>query len=225
MGLNKVKGNMYDFVTHTWNPIKGDCHHSCAYCYMKAIAKRFNKPMPPAYFDEKELNTNLGKGNFIFVGSSNDLFAEGIPAEWINKTLDHCRKFDNRYLFQTKNPARYDEFMQKILRRDIVVTTIETNRKYIVMGNTPHPRYRSMAMQSPFFYENTMITIEPVIDFDLQEFVEMVRGCKPKQVNVGADSGHNNLPEPPKEKILQLIAELEKFTTVKQKSNLSRLLK
>jgi hypothetical protein len=38
-------------------------------------------------------------------------------------------------------------------------------------------------------------------------------------------TGHNNLPEPPKEKILELIFALEKFTVVKQKSNLKRLLK
>lgn len=27
MGLNKAKGNMYEFITHTWNPIKGKCPH------------------------------------------------------------------------------------------------------------------------------------------------------------------------------------------------------
>lgn len=27
MGLNISKGNMYEFVTHTWNIIKGKCYH------------------------------------------------------------------------------------------------------------------------------------------------------------------------------------------------------
>ena len=31
--LNVAKGNMYEFVTHTWNPIKGICPHGCKYCY------------------------------------------------------------------------------------------------------------------------------------------------------------------------------------------------
>ena len=48
--------------------------------------------------------------------------------------------------------------------------------------------------------------------------------AKPIQVNIGADSGGNNLPEPSKEKIIELIFELEKFTKVKQKKNLKRLL-
>ena len=65
------------------------------------------------------------------------------------------------------------------------------------------------------------------MDFDLSEFVEMIKACNPIQVNIGADSSHkrNMLPEPPKEKILELIDELEQFTTVVQKKNLVRLLK
>ena len=51
----------------------------------------------------------------------------------------------------------------------------------------------------------------------------MIETIQPEWVNIGADSGYNNLPEPPKEKILQLIDELKKFTKVKNKENLSRL--
>ena len=65
------------------------------------------------------------------------------------------------------------------------------------------------------------------MDFDLPEFIEMIQHCLPAQVNIGADSSpkRNKLPEPPREKILALIEELEQFTTVVQKKNLARLLK
>jgi phosphoadenosine phosphosulfate reductase len=43
-------------------------------------------------------------------------------------------------------------------------------------------------------------------------------------LNIGADSGHNNLPEPPKEKVIELVNELEKFTLVLQKKNPGRIL-
>ena len=33
MSLNESKGNMYSWVTHTWNTIKGECPHGCTYCY------------------------------------------------------------------------------------------------------------------------------------------------------------------------------------------------
>jgi hypothetical protein len=63
------------------------------------------------------------------------------------------------------------------------------------------------------------------MDFDLVEMIGLVKKSNPQQVNIGADSGHNNLPEPNREKVLELLTALEEFTIVKQKSNLSRILK
>ena len=77
MGLNKQKGNMYDFVTHTWNVFKGKCEFDCSYCYMK----RF--PQKELRFDESELKTDLGSGNTIFVGSSCDMFAPSVSQKEI----------------------------------------------------------------------------------------------------------------------------------------------
>ena len=228
MGLNKSKGNMYEFVTHTWNTVKGECPHDCGYCYMKGIAKRFCKKQSPTHFDESELKTNLGNGNFIFVGSSNDLFAKDIPVEWIQKTLKHCEKFDSKYLFQTKNPTRILNYIDTCVISDksTVCTTIETNRFYSnIMRNCPLVDNRADAMNIISEVVKTFVTIEPIMDFDLPEFVELIKRASPIQVNIGADSGHNHLPEPSKEKVLELIAALEEFTTVKQKTNLSRILK
>ena len=33
--LNESKGNMYGFITNTWNSIKGKCYHDCSYCHPK----------------------------------------------------------------------------------------------------------------------------------------------------------------------------------------------
>ena len=216
MGLNKSKGNMYEFVTHTWNTIKGACPHDCSYCYMKRFGKQ-----KPVRFDKTELKTDLGKGNFIFVGSSCDMFAKDIPEEWIIKTLEYCGQFeDNKYLFQTKNP----ENIRRILPyQSIVCVTLESNRHYrYIMGNSPQPYKR--VNQMCLVRHKRYITIEPILDFDLDGFVEMIKEIDPIQVNIGADTGNNNLPEPGKEKILELITELEKFTIVEQKKNLKRLL-
>jgi hypothetical protein len=181
--------------------------------------KRWGK-LNPIHFDEKELKTNLGTGNFIFVGSGCDMFAENIPDEWIFKTLCHCNKFDNKYLFQTKNPYN----IKRILVPDSsVCVTLETNRHYPeIMYNCPTPKQR--VEQIKLIRHPLFITIEPIIDFDYSEFVEMLKQCEPIQVNIGADSKKSNLPEPPKEKITELINELLKFTNVKTKSNLKRLI-
>ena len=69
----------------------------------------------------------------------------------------------------------------------------------------------------------TMVSIEPVLDFDLFDFVEFIQRISPDYVSIGADSKNKGLPEPSAEKIERLIIELEKFTEVRIKSNLARL--
>ncbi len=219
MPLNKSKGNMYDFVTHTWNPIKGKCYHDCSYCYMKRWGKQ-----KPVRLDEKELKTDLGENNFIFVGSSCDMFAIDIPKRWINNILAYCELFNNKYLFQSKNPIRFLNVSGK-WPNTIFCTTIETNRRYYEMGNGPETLIRAHGLRKISYYIPTYITIEPIFNFDMRPFIELLKLANPKQINIGADSGNNNLPEPPKEKIQDLIKELEKFTKVKLKKNLDRLIK
>jgi DNA repair photolyase len=224
MPLNKVKGNMYPFVTHTWNPVKGECPYGCSYCYMKRWGKQ-----SPLHLDKKELKTDLGENNFIFVGSSCDMWARDVPLEWKLKTMEHIREFEtNRYLFQTKNTGQILNYPILFLnRQDILCTTIETD-EYIpaIMGRSEPPFLRGLHLaylQHRLGFK-TMVTIEPVIRFNTDEMISLIKVIRPEQVNIGADTGRNNLPEPPKEQILELISELEKFTKVVQKKNLRRLM-
>jgi len=188
--------------------------------------KRFGK-QNPVRFDEKELKTDLGSGNFIFVGSSCDIFACDIPQEWIMKTLDHCSKYDNTYLFQSKNPAGFIEFGVSMPEKVVLCTTIETNRVYEdIMGQTPSPYNRAKAMLELSETVKTYVTIEPVMDFDLEKMVQLIMACGPAQINIGADSGGNKLPEPSPEKLRQFIVELgmNNGRKVVAKDNLKRLL-
>ncbi len=218
MVINKSKGNMYGFVTHTWNPIKGKCSHDCIYCYMKVWKQK------PLRLVEKELQDDLGEGNFIFVGSSTDMFAGDVPREWISKVLRYCRKFDNTYLFQTKNPMKLWMFLSELPKKTIVGTTAETNREKLQsFSKAPEVKERLDMIQNNIY--PVMITLEPILDFDLEVFHNQIWGARPKWVNIGADSKGHNLPEPSKEKIEALIKELKKFTEVKIKPNLKRLMK
>ena len=219
--MNKQAGNMYDFVTHTWNPIRGKCKHDCSYCYMK----RF--PQKDLKLDEKTLNENLGKNNFIFVGSSTDLFEDSVNFDHISDVIHKCNdNKQNKYLFQSKNPNRMRGLIASLFEGEcILATTIETNRKYEEMGATPEPYKRSFEMrQAKEKGFITAITIEPIMDFDIDELVNILEFAKPDFVNIGADSGKCNLPEPSKEKVLELIARLNKFTKINKKNNISRLI-
>lgn len=214
--LRKSKGNMYDFVTHTWNPIKGKCRHDCKYCYMKKWKQL------PLRLDENEMQTDLGWGNYIFVGSSTDMFAEDVPAEWICRVFDICILFNNTYLFQSKNPKRFSEFEGLFPSGTILGTTIESNRNYPELSKAPSIESRVDAMiDIKETIHRIMITIEPVLNFDVNELVGIIKDIEPDWVNIGADSCGHNLPEPSKKKLLELIDKIE----IHQKTNLGRLLK
>lgn len=212
--MRESKGNMYEWVTHTWNPIKGKCSHDCIYCYMKMF------PQKPIRLDERELKEDLGDGKIIFVGSSTDMFAQDVPQEWIMRVLRICRNYDeNTYLFQSKNPGRFRCFEGSFPKYTIFGTTIETNREDNLC-KAPWKKERAYFMKD---MGRTMVTIEPIMDFDLEPFVEMIKQIGPEWVNIGADSKGHNLPEPSREKVDLLIAELKKFTEIREKHNLGRL--
>jgi hypothetical protein len=198
MPLNKAKGNMYGFITHTWNPIRGECPHDCSYCYMKGIRKRFGNP-GPIRLVEKELKTNLGKGNFIFVGNTTDMFVADVLVPDVAAVINHVLKYpNNRYLFQSKNTFNLGIYEKHLPENSVLCTTIETNREYYpIMGEAPLPIMRACYFAYLPAYFEKHVTIEPIMDFDLPEFVKMIKKCAPAQVNIGADSGRNGLPEPP----------------------------
>lgn len=220
MGLNKQKGNMYAHVTHTWNVIKGKCAHDCIYCYMKVFK------LGELKFDKKELTTPLGKNNFIFVGSSTDMFAKNVPSRWIDDTLSYCRKFQNRYLFQSKNPVRF--FQTKFPLHSLLCVTIESNREYPEISKAPSNMFeraeciRELRLRG---FE-TQITIEPVLDFDFDDFVDLLIYANPTYFVIGADSKGHHLPEPTGEQVKALLASLKTIhgCEVIEKSNLGRLL-
>ena len=214
---------MFGFVSHTINFLKGRCPHDCEYCFMDALDHRFNN-WGELRLDEKEFCVNLGKDNFIFVGSSTDMWAANVPSEWIVRVLGRCDEFENRYLFQSKDPSRFLEFIDHpVMRKSVLSTTIETNRWYSVMNNAPHPHDRANAMAAVAARGvPTMVTVEPAMTFDHDELVAMIRACCPTQVNIGRNTNKQvQLPEPTRDEVQALIAELKTFTQVLVKPNAS----
>lgn len=218
--LNISSGNMYPWITHTWNPVKGLCFHRCSYCFM---TKWKNRPLKDIRIEDTEFKTDLLSGNFIFVGSSVDLWATDIPDEWILRTLDYCDRFDNRYLFQSKNPARFLSFTtHPVFRKSVFCTTVETNRWYPeVMNNSPKPQDRAIAMarMKELGFTN-YVTAEPLLDFDVKPMVDLLITCAPSQVNIGKNTNWNcTVPEPTATKAQALVDALKGKTVVDIKSN------
>jgi protein gp37 len=231
MSLSKQKGSMYNWCTHTHNPLGGACSHQCSYCFTRAMAKSrpviADKYTGKVRLIEKELGINYGSGRTIFICSCTDLFASDVCDVYIKIILQHCRKYPkNTYVFQTKNPARYHE---ELLRpywpeKRILGTTIESNRNYANISKAPFPVSRALAMGD--IEGETFVTIEPILDFDVTDLVSILVMANPTFINIGADSKGSDLPEPSKEKIEELLMKLS-YTDIeiRRKVNLERLLK
>ncbi len=220
---------MYEFITHTWNTVKGKCLHRCSYCYMK----KNTKEQDDIHLDISEFKTDFGTDKFIFVGSGIDLFARDIPEDWIKRTLDYCHEANNslfgnniKYMFQSKNPKRIIDFLEHpVFKESVICTTIETNRWYPeIMNNCPKAEDRALAMEeiaSRGF--KTYVTIEPIMDFDLDEMIELIKRCHPIQVNIRKNTNEDvKLPEPTKPKTIQLIKAIREFSEVHIKDNLKK---
>jgi DNA repair photolyase len=188
---------------------------------------RWNRVQAKPHIVPAELKCNLGHNNTIFVCSGTDLFADNVLYDDIYSVLKRASEFpDNTFLFQSKNPQRIIPFLNLLSAGKYkFCTTIETNQHIPgIMRNSPPPYVRAAAMGNLYNKGfETMVTIEPIMRFDLDKMIELIRMAHPAQVNIGADTGNNKLPEPLGEKIEDLILELQKFTNVVQKKNLRRL--
>jgi len=210
---------MYPWIDYTWNPIKG-CQHECVYCYLKAH-KGFD--FTPR-LEEKELFTFLGQNQKIFVGSACDMFGAWVPAKWQEFVFGACRRRDNLYLFQTKDPLQFIRMLDALPVKSILGTTIETNRSTAGISKAPESRKRLEALAA-FRSRERMINIEPIMDFDLETMVDWMGTAKPSFISIGADSKGHNLPEPEPAKVKDLIYAIRAMgIRLFIKKNLNRLI-
>ena len=228
--MNTEKGQkMFTIVSETWNPVTG-CTHNCTYCWARKLALTKLRHTP-RYREGFKPRLNLEefrkrfKGGVIFVSDMGDLWGDWVPDEWIRRVLNHIKKFpDTWFLFLTKNPQRYHDFLDEIPPNAILGATIETNRDiYFQEGfrprisSAPLPSRRYRAMRD-LDWPLKFISIEPIMDFDLDVFTKWIEEINPFMAYVGYDNYNNKLPEPPLGKTLELIKRLEDFTLVIRKT-------
>jgi len=216
---------MYSWITHQHCHLGGECPHGCVYCYVNSFPfGRPEKYKGPLRLIDKEFSVNYGEGKTIFVENCNDLFAEKVPEEFIMRVIGHCRHWPaNTYVFQTKNPANYLQWLSLMPPNYILGCTIETNRNIPKISKAPKTVERARAMNC-LTGQRRFITIEPVLDFDVDILADWIRRINPEFLNLGADSKNNNLPEPTIEKIVGLTEKLKEYgIELREKHNLSRL--
>lgn len=212
------------WVTHTHTHLGGECPHKCTYCYVNSLP--FGRPeryKGALRIIENELSVRYGTGKTIFIEHCNDLFAAEVSQDFINRIIHHCNKWpENTYVFQTKNPARYLTMDSLFPDGTILGSTIETNREIPGISKAPSPKDRMLAMEK--LEARKFLTLEPIMNFDVDILAAWVDRIRPEFINLGADSKKNNLPEPTVDKIMQLVSKLAEYgIELREKHNLARL--
>jgi protein gp37 len=214
--------NSIDREWKTWNPVKG-CLHDCSYCWAKKYALERLSKMNEKYRDgfapklaESELKRHF-KNQFVLVSDMGDLFGEWVPEEWITKVIAATKNSPSSvFRILTKNPSRCKDFVHLCGDNVILGATIESNRAYAV-SKAPPVSERARAM-TELSYKRKFVSVEPILDFDIDAFADMIEGIAPEIVAVGYDNWSNRLPEPSLAKTLQFIDRLNEFTTVRKRT-------
>lgn len=217
---------MFKSIDQTWNVFVG-CLFDCTYCNARRLAltrlkhnPRYKDGFKP-HLVESELKRTFQPGQFIFVAYMGDIsFATYPDMVVIFNRIIHFP--ETRFLIQSKDPGRFHRWNFTIPPNVYLGTTIETNR-YSTFSKAPPPlnRYREFAS---YPHPHKFLSIEPIMDFDLDDLVRWVGNIKPDIIEVGADNYHNRLPEPPWEKVEKLLANLRNICpNVIEKDGLERL--
>jgi len=173
---------------------------------------------------------------------ASDLFAGMVSAPRRYKRRQGVERFHskrksysrlpNRFLFQSKNPARFKGFLDFMPEHTTLGTTIETDdvARYMVdaISKAPDPFDRVLAMESYDRYDKeVMVSIEPIMGFDLKTLNQWIRFISPGYVSIGCETKgvfeRLGIPQPSHEKVIELVEAIDSYTEVRLKPNLKDL--
>ena len=177
--MNKTK---IEWCDSTWNPVTGCRHgceycyaRRVAQRFGKEVPDRSSYPEehdglhclenkfkdnPYPYIFEPTFHTfrlnepqHKTKPLTIFVCSMADLFGDWVPNAWIEEVFSACKNApQHRYLFLTKNPARYVRLAE--------AGSLPKGKNFWYGSSTPTPN--DSAFQSNEY--NTFLSVEPILE-------------------------------------------------------------
>ena len=206
-----ASGNMYRASMAQFNPFMG-CRFDCKYCgpSFQAQAKRQKRrclschAFAPHEHPERLEKTlpRTGFGEFIFTCASGDVAF--CKTTYLEQIAERMRNDPTRtFLIQSKNPATFARVKWPI--NVVLGTTIETNRDDLcqAISKAPPPSQRLLDFLA-IDHRSKMVTIEPVMAFDVDVMVAWMEKLKPCLIWLGFDSKGCGLPEPSIEQVREL---------------------
>jgi len=224
---------MFGFVDGRCNVLVG-CYHDCVYCWARIWAKRLRRICEKCYrfvphlhaermYDERGRFRRTPARSIVFVCDMSDMFGIWVSPDVIRRILDFIRcNPQTTFFLETKNPLRMRHFEDEIPRNTIISTTIETDRypkKGVSKAPSPKERFKAFLLID---HPHKHVSIEPVIDFNLDVLLGWMKEIQPEMVSMGYDNygvlKKHGIPEPSKEKYFKLKAKLNEFTRVEDKT-------
>ena len=221
-----TKNRMYKENRKSINFFVG-CRHNCLYCkpsfqrQMKRQRKRCEQCYnyePHAHVERLDKRPPKTYGDeFIFFPSASDWAF--IPQDIGDKAIEYMKKYpDRKFLCQTKNPSCF--YFYNFPENALLAITLETNKAEVAkaVSDAPLPKFRYLAFKS-HAHANKIVTVEPILRFDLVILSEWIREIKPMRVYVGYDNHGCHLDEPSEFETIMLIKELRRYgLDVREKS-------
>jgi len=201
--------------------------HNCPYCYEYVPHYHFLEPQringkKDCWVPRKSTQAsialesncklpNIPISEIVFVCGLGDISFcnHEFTLKIIETIKEHNRKCPYKtYYFQSKRPEYFKEFLYIFPDNVFILTTLETNRdsgyeKYS-KATLPTKRYNQFLSLD---YPRKVVTIEPLMDFDLDIFPNWIVNIAPEYVWLGFNSKLKQvrLPEPSVKKILEFV--------------------
>ena len=178
--MTVYESNMYP-ETKTWNPFVG-CRFDCLYCeksfkrQLKRVSRNIGCPLCYTYtphYHEHRLRKIPSAPNVFVVGTGDISFCDPDFVIRIFEAIEkHKPRIEKTYFFQTKNPVWFNKYLRWLKDNQdkvILITTLETNiiNREISKAPTVIKRFQAFCELD---YPRKVVTIEPVLEFDINEF-------------------------------------------------------
>jgi len=216
---------MFPFVTHTPNPLGGECPYKCSYCWARDYKERFSslrrKYSGPPRLYASELKKRYKEGDFVFAVTMRDPCSPDVTDDMLRALFDWMRQSPKAtFLLLTKNPHRFLELRSELPPNLVCGATIESDRSYPKISKAPfqYGRLLNIWQLGTCAPNKRFICVEPVLYFNTARFAGDIIWVKPWAVAVGYDNYGNKLPEPRLRRVFNLLERIAPITTVYVKS-------
>lgn len=209
-----------------------NCFFNCEYCYGNAIYQRFNDSFKKGFYVSR-LNGIKKCKDYCFIANMLDFFHPKVPYSLIRFTIQHLNSLnkDVQLYYLTKNPNRYSEFIEFFNEKDynwigITVESDSYSYQKRIVSDAVDPSIR-LSDFAKIDYPRKYISLEPILKFDEDKLVNLIKQNEVKLVIIGANTdtfSKEKFIEPSSVEISSLLKRFKKEgIEIKNKSNLSRL--